>query len=323
MLHLNDIAGINVEVSARCNARCPFCSRNKKVRSYGNHLLTLADFKKLPEKLFESLEWVSFGGNFGDPSTNPELPQISEYFKAMCPAVTLMADTNGSVQNSQWWRTLGPSFSNGIMYFSVDGLGDTNANHRKGTDFNKITENIAAFTNGGGVAYWKFILFEHNKHQVDEAEKTAKELGCTRFFVISSREYNNECERPGNTTFQIKEEIFAAYRQKTIEQNEQALCKPLQNHSIYLAADGTVHPCCLAHCNFITEHEPSFEFIIGLIEKNLDQINFKTRPLEDILGDSYFNDVLEISKSNSYCMMKCNKHRKKAIEQLILHDTYF
>jgi len=323
MLRLKDIVGINVEVSARCNARCPFCSRNKKVRSYGNHLLTLDDFKSLPEELYDSLEWVSFGGNFGDPSTNPELPQIAEYIKKMCPAVTLMADTNGSVQNTSWWRSLGTPFSDGIMYVSIDGLADTHANHRKGTDFEKIIQNISAFIDTGGAAHWKFILFEHNEHQVEEAEKIAKEIGCSRFFVISSREYNNDCQRPGNATFQLKSEIFSAYQQKTIGQNEQALCKPFQNHSIYLAADGTVHPCCLAHCNYVTEHEPSFQFIIGLIEENIERINFKTRPLADILNDSYFNEVFEISKTNSYCMMKCSKYRKEALKQLILYDKYF
>lgn len=323
MLHLEDIAGINVEISARCNARCPFCSRNKKIRSYGNHLITLADFKYLPPGLFDSLEWVSFGGNFGDPSTNPELPQIAEYIKQMSPAVSLMGDTNGSVQNTQWWHSLGSFFSDGIMYFSLDGMADTHAHHRKGTDFMKITRNITAFAEAGGIAHWKFILFEHNEHQVDKAEKMAEQIGCARFFVISSREYNNDCQHPRNTMFNLKEEIFSAYRQKTISQNEQALCKPYQNHSIYIAADGTVHPCCLAHCNYITEHEPSFLFIIPLIEKNIDRINFKTRPLEDIIGDSYFNEVLQVSKTNTYCMMKCNKYRKEALRQLILYDKYF
>ncbi|MFW2369122.1 MAG: hypothetical protein ACN4GW_22120, partial [Desulforhopalus sp.] len=162
-------------------------------------MLSLSDFKLLPQKLFESLEWASFAGNFGDPSTNVELPQISAYLKEANPAVTLMGDTNGSVQNEQWWRNLGRSFTDGTMFFALDGLEDTHAIHRKHTDFNRILQNVAAFASTGGVAHWKFILFKHNEHQVEKAERLAQEIGCSRFFVVSSREYNSECQKPLNT----------------------------------------------------------------------------------------------------------------------------
>jgi MoaA/NifB/PqqE/SkfB family radical SAM enzyme len=323
MLLLKDIAGINVEPSARCNAVCPFCSRNKKVRPYNNHLLLLDDFKKLPSELFNSLKWLSFSGNFGDPCSNPELPEIAAYLKEKCPTLMLMGSTNGSMQQPDWWRSLGRFYSDGNMYFSLDGLADSHSRHRKGTKFNQIIKNIQAFTEGGGTAYWQFILFRHNEHQVQKAEKLAQEIGCTRFFVISSREYNDECQRPENTHFSLKDEIFTSFRQQAEISNETARCKPVQNHSIYIAADGTVHPCCLAHCNFITEHEPSFQFIIDLIEKYGEQINFKTTMLADILAGPYFKDVLKLSLHNSYCKMKCSKYRKEARAQLVLRDTYF
>ncbi len=323
MLQLKDIAGINVEASARCNAHCPFCSRNQKVRPYSSHLLRLKDFKKLPVELFDSLEWLSFSGNFGDPCTNPELPEIAAYLKSKCPTLMLMGSTNGSVQDSNWWRKLGQYYSDGNMYFSLDGLADSHPKHRKGTNFHKIIENIRAFTEAGGVAYWQFILFEHNESQIQAAENMAKEIGCSRFFVISSREYNRDCQRPNNTIFSLKDEIFTQYQKKASGPKERALCKPLQNHSIYFAADGSVHPCCLAHCNYITEHEPSFQFIIDLIEKYNDEINFKTKPLEDILQGPYFKEVLKLSVDNSYCKVKCSKYRKQARAELILVDKYF
>lgn len=323
MLNLKDIVGINVEASARCNARCPFCSRNKKVRTYTNHLLTLGDFKKLPLELFNSIEWLSFSGNFGDPCTNPELPEIAAYLKEKCPSLMLMGSTNGSMQDSNWWRSLGQYYSNGNMYFSLDGLADSHARHRKGTNFSQIIQNIRAFTDGGGVAYWQFILFEHNESQIQAAEDMAREIGCTRFFVISSRAYNSDCQRPKNTAFSLKDEIFTSYQQKAIGPNEHARCKPVQNRSIYFAADGTVHPCCLAHCNYITEHEPSFQFIIDLIEKYNDQINFRTKPLDEILQGPYFKEVLKLSLNNSYCKIKCSKYRKQARAELILVDKYF
>lgn len=323
MLSLQDIFGINIEVSSLCNARCPFCSRSKKVRPYGPHQISFTEFKLLPGSLLEHVEWFSFGGNFGDLSTNNEMTQIAGYIKKMNPATELHGDSNGTGQDSDWWGTLGRYFRDGVMFFALDGLEDTHSIHRKGCNFKKVLENVRAFTGAGGVACWKFILFQHNEHQVEQAEKIAKAIGCRRFMVVSSREYSDELLRPKTVSIEIKDDIFARYRERSIAEQRPAVCKPIGNKSIYIAADGTVHPCCLAHCMYVTEHDPSFQFVVPLIDKYIDQINFKTRPLDEIIQGPYFETVLEISKNNPYCMLKCNTYKKLAQQELILRDIRF
>lgn len=323
MLKLEDIKALNVEPSSHCVGKCPFCSRDKKVRDFAGHLITLDDFKKLPVTFLKNLEWVDFGGNFGDLSTNKELVDIAAFLKEMNRNIILRGDTNGSSQGEAWWEELGEHYRDGTMIFSLDGLEDSHALHRVNTDFNKIIRNVRAFTGAGGNAEWKFILFKHNEHQLDDAAKLAKTIGCSRFFVISSREYDVLRQKPDTIDFRIKSEIFASYQQSVISEKGVATCKPLKNRSIYLAADGTVHPCCLAHCNYITEHEPSFNFIVELIDRYKTEINFKTRPLEEIVGGKYFTEVLQRSRSNSYCIMKCNKHRKKVKQEVVLVDKSF
>ncbi len=320
MLHLTDIKALNIEPSSQCVAKCPFCSRNKKVRDFQGHYITLSDFKKLPSALLTQLEWIDFGGNFGDLSTNRALPAICAYAKEINPEIILRGDTNGSAQDEIWWGKLGQYFNNGVMIFSIDGLEDTHTIHRINTDFNKILTNIKAFSDAGGRAEWKFILFKHNEHQIDEAEKLAREIGCSRFIVISSREYDELRAKPDIMQFRTKDQIYSDYQKQTISEKGRAICKPLKNKSIYLAADKTVHPCCLAHCNYISEQEPTFDFIISLIQKYHSTINFTTTPLEEILQGEYFTEVLKISKTNEYCLMKCNKHRKKAKQEVVLID---
>lgn len=320
MLHLMDIKALNIEPSSQCVAKCPFCSRNKKVRDFQGHYITLSDFKQLPSAFLSQLEWIDFGGNFGDLSTNRELPAICEYIKNINPGIILRGNSNGSAQNLIWWEKLGHFFTNGALSFSLDGLEDTHALHRKGTEFNKILKNITAFSKAGGKAEWKFILFKHNEHQLAEAERIARDIGCSRFFVISSREYDELRAKPDIMPFRTKDQIYVDYQKQAISEKGQAICKPLKNRSIYLAADKTVHPCCLAHCNYITEQEPTFNFIIGLIQKYHSSINFTTTPLKEILQGDYFKEVLEISKTNEYCLMKCNKHRKKAKQEILLID---
>lgn len=323
MLRLDDIRALNIEASSKCIGKCPFCSRQQKVRPYGGHLITLSEFKLLPAPFIRQLKRVTFAGNFGDFCSNPDFVNIAGYVKQLNPSVKMGGDTNGSLQDESWWKALGPLFHDGGMVFSLDGLADTHSIHRRGTNFHQIIRNIEAFTTAGGTAYWKFIVFKHNEHQIKEAEALAGDIGCARFYVISSRDYDERCQRPQILDFQIKREIFSSYRDKLSPQENFALCKPRHNGSIYIAADGTVHPCCFAHCMYITEHNRLFRFIIPLIEKYHAEINFKTNPLQKIVTGPYFEEVFLKSKTNPYCATKCNRFKNEIRKEMVLHDTFF
>ena len=323
MLTLNHIKALNIEISSMCTGKCPFCSREQKVRPYGNHLISIEDFKKLPKSLIKRLEWINFAGNFGDLSINRDMVEILDYIKYLNTEVVLGGDTNGSARDEKWWSKLGEFFKNGSMTFAVDGLLDTHAMHRIGTDYHKIIRNIKAFVGAGGVAYWQFILFAHNEHQIDEAMQMAGRIGCKRFFVIPSRDYNGQLKKSEKIEFQIKREVFHSYDESVASSKAIVTCKPFSNGSLYIAADGTVHPCCLAHCMYITEHNALFDFLPPLVQKYYDRINFKTTSLEDILTGPYFTEILKESKSNAYCRLKCNQFRKKIKKELVLVDQYF
>ncbi len=323
MLTIENIKALNIEASSICQANCPFCSRKQKKRPFGEHLLSLSDFKRFPNGFIRNLRRVSFGGNFGDLCCNPEIPEITAYIRESNPDIILEGETNGSFQPEGWWQALGASFAKGCMVFSLDGLEDTHRLHRKGTDFHTIIKNLRAFVSAGGIAHWKFIAFEHNEHQIAEAEQLAEKIGCSRFYVISSRDNNPELRKAKNLDFEIKREMFYSGWENLPEKERRAICKPLENGSLYIAADGTVHPCCLAHCMYITEHNRRFRFIVPIIEKYYDQINFKTTPLQDIIKGPYFAEVLAKSKTNEYCSIKCNKHKRKIRRETVLHDRFF
>jgi MoaA/NifB/PqqE/SkfB family radical SAM enzyme len=318
-LSLNQIRALNVEISSACAARCPFCSRRQKVRPYGNHRITLAEFKMLPDDLIGNLQWINFGGDFGDLCTNPEFPEIVAHVRSLNRAAVIGGDTNGAGQNGAWWSRLGRRLGKGAMDFCIDGLEDTHAIYRVGTDFQKVLRNLRAFTAAGGRAHWKYIVFKHNQHQIEGARELARKAGCQRFYAISSRDYNTEFERPDGFDFRIKRDIFSA----SVTDESKAVCKPLKNGSIYIAADGSVHPCCFAHAMYITEFNRDFRFILPLIEKNIAAINFKRTPLQEIIAGPYFQKVLQKSRHNQYCTLKCGIDVRKIRSELILHEEYY
>ncbi len=317
MLLLENIKALNIEVSSQCVGNCPFCSRNQKIRPYDKYQIPINEFKLLPISLIKQLKRISFSGNFGDFCTNSEFVHIVEYVKQLNESIQIDGDTNGSAQDEAWWKRLGPSFQNGCLIFTLDGLEDTHHIHRRGTNFHKIIKNIRAFTSGGGVAYWKFIVFEHNEHQIKDAEALAENIGCTRFFVISSRDYDKKYRKPKSIDFEIKRDIYYSYWEKLKDNERYASCRPLKNGSLYIAADGTVHPCCFAHCMYITEHNQLFSYIVPLIDKYLSEINFKTKPIQEIIKSPYFEEVFSESKENKYCTIKCNKYKNLIRTELV------
>ena len=282
MLTLTDIRALNVEASSKCTARCPFCSRQQKIRLYGGQCLAMEDFQRLPREMIKALKRIIFAGNFGDFSTNPDMVAIARYLKSLNGKVVLGGDTNGMVQSEDWWQELGASFADGVLVFAVDSLEDTHARHRVGTDFNTVIRNIRAFARGGGMAYWKFIAFAHNEHQIEAAETRARDIGCKGFTAISSRDYNDRLRPPKSFAFDLKRNIFSHYE----DTSPCALCNPIRKGSLYLATDGTVHPCCFAHCMYISEHNHDFDFIVPPIEKCRSEINIKTRQL--VLRETLF-----------------------------------
>ena len=322
-LKIEAVKAINIEVSSKCNAACPFCSRRQKVRPYPGQLITMSDFKLLPASLIQQLRRLTFGGNFGDLCCNPEVLDIAAYIRQLNPNIILEGDTNGSFGHPEWWQALGASFQKGAMVFALDGLEDTHRRHRQGTDFHQIIRNMRAFVAGGGIAQWQFIVFKHNEHQLRAAEDLAREIGCARFYAFASRDFSPDLAPPEILDFRIKRDIFSGYREDLKDSDRKARCRPLADGTIYIAADGSVHPCCYAHLMYITEHNAKFEFIAPLVEKYYERINFKTRPLADIVRGSYFAEVFKKSGNNAYCQIKCNRFRKQIRRQLVLRDRFF
>ena len=316
MLDLRKINALNIEASSSCTASCRFCSRMQKTRKYGRHALSLDDFRRLPRDFVSSLRRVSFDGNFGDLSTNEEFPEILDHLAGLNAGLPICGHTNGSCQSAEWWASLGPYFKNGDMVFALDGLGDTHSLHRRGTDFSRVVNNMEAFIKAGGVAQWQFVVFQHNEHQIEAARDMARDLGCRQFYAIFSRDYDEDLREPKTLKVRLKRNAFQQSVKALPPEARKALCKPIAKGSIYLAADGTVHPCCLAHCMYITQHNRLFKFAAELIEKYKDQINFKTRPIEEIVSGPYFEEMISKAERNPYCIMKCNPHR-----QSTLYDT--
>ena len=233
---------LHLESTTVCNAACPQCAR-EDASLYNDATdraeLTVEKIKELFSVPFiENLEKVFMCGDFGDPAANRATLDIFEYFRSVNPTIQLGLNTNGSIQNTQWWARLGKllSLSGDYCVFSIDGLGDTNHIYRVNTNFRKIIENASAFIQNGGNAQWDMLVFAHNEHQVHEARDLAHELGFTHFRSKVSKRFA--------TKPVVGLEPPASFTLPNVDDPTAVDCFILKEQSMYVAATGELFPCC-------------------------------------------------------------------------------
>lgn len=237
MLISRNIQVLHLEPTDVCQAACPACARetdpafDKRVQ---HHLtpeqilqhISVADIKRL-DKMFMC-------GNYGDPAAGKHTLEIYRWFRAINPDITLGMNTNGAIQNEDWWQALGELFNRRDDYvvFSIDGLQDTNHVYRRGVQWEKLLANVQAYVNTGASAHWDMLVYRHNEHQIDTCEKLASLMGFRWFRAkVSKRALVDGLERP----------VCWHWPQP---QGRHILCHALQEQSFYIDAHGRSSPCC-------------------------------------------------------------------------------
>ena len=266
MLKLDQIRQVHVELTTRCNARCPMCMRNYRGMDYNSGYpdveLSLVQFQHIVSPIMSQLKQVNFNGNLGDFASARDSLEIVEYLVAN--NMTININTNGSLRNTDWWRRLAmPGVTVG---FALDGLVDTHALYRQDTDWNKIIANAQAFISAGGRAIWRFVPFDHNRHQEDQCRQLAQRMGFVNFENIydgrdsgpvfsRAGEYSHQIgkdSRPANSPPHIKDLLQSHvtwFDSRTVQSHKDTpelklRCIHKINQEIYIAADGSVYPCC-------------------------------------------------------------------------------
>jgi sulfatase maturation enzyme AslB (radical SAM superfamily) len=238
------------------------------------------------------------------------------------PALGFYLHTNGSLGTKETWTKLG-ELLNGkgrFVKFAIDGLADTNAIYRRGVSWQKVMENAQHFISAGGRAVWKFIVFEHNKHQVEEARKLSQELGFVRFeeqknYSPESEPYLPEEEALRLAALNSKEEPLKLEEGSDEESNNnmEIFCDAKKEQSIFMDFEGQVWPCCWmggwkysAEANYRMKHQEHFK--TEGAEKGFNSL--QTHSLTEVLNHPWFAKGLENSWKGNFhkvCGMKCGK----------------
>ena len=306
---IDNLNTINVELTNYCNAACPMCARFKwdgelnkeKVNSVHTSLSLIKN--KIPTKVIKQLKRFYSVGTYGDPLMNPECFQIYEWIKMHNENCELEMHSNGGGRSTDFWSALG---SLGVeVMFGIDGLADTNHLYRRNVQWDTLIKNVKVFIKAGGIARWKYIIFKHNEHQIDEARTLSKELGFKNFGPVFSDRWKESNWVTGELREMNKMKVDDYYIEKPMSQKDKyyqstsvkvyndeqfnmqkkIVCQVLSNgvHEIYIRANGYVQPCCML--GDLDVHESK-----NLI-KDFDLVNLNKTSLEDILNGEYFKSL--------------------------------
>jgi MoaA/NifB/PqqE/SkfB family radical SAM enzyme len=270
MFQFNELYEVQIEITNKCQASCPMCSRNIRGGIPNENLIenswTLDAYVKIFDfEVLNQLKKIIICGSYGDPILNDHLPEMIEYSLKVNPNLEISIATNGGARNVKWWKNLAKILKGKthIVTFGIDGLEDTHHLYRIGTTYENVIKNARTFIDEGGKAEWQFILFKHNEHQVEEAEKRSKEFKFDKFTLVDTYRfiikdtfdvYNKKgsishvLEKSSKSQI-IKFDVSQIKNYKKILNSIEIDCEAKRIKGIYIDAFYRLYPCCyIAGC---------------------------------------------------------------------------
>lgn len=332
MFDLESVRSVQLEVTNTCNAACPQCPRNyfggRTIPTLPLVTWTWREFRRIASQLpLKTLEQVYFCGTYGDPMMHRQIADMVEWLRDANPDLQIGIHTNGGAGSATTWQRLARCTD--FVAFGIDGLADTNHVYRRGVRWKRVERNAQTYVAAGGTAYWDFIAFRHNQHQVQAARELSASWGFKRFsvkrtgrFLNRAHEYSPDLavlDRDGSIDYWIHEPtlpelVNPEYQRIEFVRDRGRLaatdihCNAVKISEIYIGADGFVFPCGWLHDRMygpeIDDHRDHVKLLTLM-----DQIGGKRRvnvfhtPLEHIV-DWWF-PVIQNSWSNNERLDRC------------------
>jgi len=225
---------MKIEPSRECNLKCPKCIHNRpeiKNEIPKKAYMKKEDFKKVIKPFRNTLLGISLSGS-GEPMLNKNL--ISMIRLAHSYNIGVDFPTNFSIKLSDDY--LKKLIFSGLdrIFVSCDGASNsTYVKYRRNGNYDLVLSNVYKLAQlkkqlrkNNPHIVWKFIVFDHNKHEVKFAINNYKNLG----FDSISLEYDA-----------LNNNIYDKHRKKI--KNKGSACFWLYS-SMDISWDGKVSPCC-------------------------------------------------------------------------------
>lgn len=198
-LYNNQLVVPVIEPSTQCVAKCPQCHRTDhksaglgKVDWLPIEIWDLDKFKKaFPIETLKSIPSINICGTWGDANTCKDLPEMIKY---AIPHATIVLITNLATHTPEWWGNIGKIGGDRLLIVAnVDGVDqEMHSKYRRGTNLERILQNMKAASDAGCIIRSNTIIFKHNQDRVEDIFELCKKYGATSHWSLDSNRYFDE-----------------------------------------------------------------------------------------------------------------------------------
>jgi len=232
---------MKIEPTPLCHLRCVSCYQRdlsfKKAllqENNGNMYLSLDDLKAIVGPVKGALVGVSLS-HYGEPLLNPHVSSLIEYLHGNNIAVSFPTNLSFRFDDDQVDRLVRSGLD--CLEVSLDGTTEaTYSQYRVGGDFHLVLGNVRLLADRKRVLgirrpklIWKFIEFEHNRHEVPLIGQLWRSLGFDGYEVHGDYMSRSSKQLRGESVRRIVD--------------AQRVCFWPWNTMI-VRWDGSVRPCC-------------------------------------------------------------------------------
>ena len=338
--NIQNLQIIHVELTNKCNARCPGCSRtlNGQTHPYLQKQLTewsLQDFSRIFPKELVYNKSFTFGGVVDEPMIVKDIYEICEYVVSNHGAVEINTNTGSNTVDK--FTNLGrlSKESNSIkMIFSVDGLEHTNHLYRVNVKWDRVLQNMTAYAEQGGDCEWHYLVFDHNQSDIDSAKQLSKQLKIPLYLRQNTRNIKNWTShiktRLDNQTVTEQKEIKTTenyqhpehnnmknwkHQDVTQEMADTITCLMYHKKEIFIDWSGKLWPCCWFSTDYHFDELPWIHELEQTHGSNWNSVHHNS--IEQILEHEYYKHLLQ--KSWTYgspyhaneCFKQCGSYGKR------------
>lgn len=288
-----------IEPTTNCNLHCPACPTGLRLSDRHRGTLTLEKFKILIDEIGDYL-FILHMYNWGEPTLHLKFPEMIKY--ASDKGIFIITSSNFSVKLSDEYVRKIVYSGLDVLLLSIDGITqETYSRYRKGGNLNIVLENLKKLHDikietsvKTPVIIWKFHVFKHNEHEIEDLKNIYKILGADE--LITTRAYvPNDSEEIQATTNPLYPPI-STYKPQT-KTCSQLYCTFVHN------PDGLVSPCC------------------GLSSVNLDFSIYKNGVLKTMNTNKFINARMFFKNQYKICYDKINVNDNGLRLNTNLHES--
>lgn len=186
---------LKIEPTPLCQLRCPSCRHGSSLynKQFQKGMqITLEQFKQIVNPLSPTLLGISLS-NYGEPLLHRDIISLIEYAHRRNIAVSF--PTNLSLKLSKDWME--ELVNSGLDSFlvSLDGATEETYNkYRVGGNFSLILQNVKAISEikrklklNHPYMIWKFVIFNHNQHEVSIVLQKYREWGFDSYEFVENK----------------------------------------------------------------------------------------------------------------------------------------